>query len=189
MIPKKLHQIWFGNPPHDAWAKKLRMFNKDIEYRLWREDSMRELGLDLCALDGHLGNWASVSNYVRLVILSKIGGLYLDCDFECHGPLESLFSAGSAIAARQPDSRICNAMLGTEPNHPWISWQLSHWDDFDQSDAASGVYLATAAPQDLVTLIPTDVVYPWAHDDPPEKRHPKANSLLSHHWAGSWVKK
>jgi hypothetical protein len=96
---------------------------------------------------------------------------------------------GDCLAAEQDGGRICNALMAATPNHPWVNWQLANRARYDQRDAASGVYLATDAPRDGLTLVPQRLVYPWLFDAQPEARVPHADSLLAHHWDGSWVKK
>ncbi len=191
MIPRHIHWVWFG----EAMPQPLRRMtlsvwqnNPEFEFSLWCEKSP-ELGLNIPKLKDRLGSWAAVSNYARLVMLQKYGGIYLDCDVECLRPLDSLLGH-SAFAAEQDGGRICNAVMGAEPNHPWVNWQLEHFDDFDQRDPASGVYLATeAAKHASVSIVPQHLVYPFLYDTSPEQRVPHPDSLLVHHWHGSWSKK
>lgn len=161
--------------------------HKDWETRLWDDEAIEELGVTSAALKYEYRTWAAATNVVRLLILKKYGGIYLDCDCECLKPLDVLLEH-SAVAAEQDEGRICNAVMGAEPNHPWICWQLAHFHEYDVRDAASGVYVATDAPREGLTIIPQHLVYPWMYDSRPETRVIHPESLLCHKWAGSWTK-
>lgn len=194
MIPRLIHNVWFGGPlSHEAirCRRTILHHNPDFTHILWREDEcVRELGLNILELKDRLQSWASVSNLVRLLILEKHGGLYLDSDIEALKPLDPLLSH-SAVAATQddlpPNGRVCNAFLGAEKWHPWIRWQVEHAERLN-ADAATGVYLASEAPRDGLTLVPRHLAYPWPCDAQPEAKIPHPDSILLHHWQGSWTK-
>lgn len=158
------------------------------QYHIWHDDNIAELGLRSDRLREEFGTWAAASNFVRLIALQRHGGIYLDSDFEALKPLAPLFDFGDCIAAEQDRGRICNAFMGATPNHPWINWQLANIARYDRKDAASGVYLATDAPRDGLTLVPQHLVYPYLYDAQPEKRVVHPDSLLVHLWHGSWTK-
>lgn len=155
------------------------------EHCIWDEDKLRSISIDAHGAMGALGSWAAVANHIRLLLLARFGGIFLDADVECLQPLDRL-TVYEAFAAFQDETRICNACLGARPGHPWIAWQLKHWDEFDQKDPASGVYLATAAPRDGLTIIPQRWCYPFSYDAEPEQRVPLPDSLMIHHWLKSW---
>lgn len=81
-IPKLIHQIWLGgNPPEryrqfmDSW-KALASW----KYRLWTDADLPEFDHPLLKQDLSLVEKADV---LRLEILSKYGGLYVDTDVMC----------------------------------------------------------------------------------------------------------
>jgi hypothetical protein len=78
--------------------------------------------------------------------------------------------------------------MGAIPNHPWINWQLANIGSYERRDAASGVYLATDAPRDRLTVVDQHLVYPFMYDAQPEARVAHPDSLLIHHWQGTWNK-
>ncbi len=192
MIPKIIHQIWLGGErpdSHSAFIQGVRSINKDIPCYLWDEKRLEEEDIDPEFLLKDLGNYASVTNLIRLILLGKYGGIYLDTDCECLKPLGELCRY-KAFAAIQDGDRICNAVMGSEPDHPWIKWQLDNfWSFGHPQDAAQGVYLASAAPREGLTIIPTKWVYPFHYDTPMHERKPHPDSFIAHHWQGSWVKK
>lgn len=191
-----IHQIHLGGPDritpevydclysvgerHPTWTRII-----------WDEGMLDEI--EAYAPRDAIANPATMSNWLRLQVLFRFGGVYLDTDIKAHAhDACANLRSGQAMAAIQdhvdPHGRICNAVMSAPPGHPWIKWQIDHWHDFDQTDAASGVYLATAAPRELLTLIPTEWVYPYLWDTPKSERRVSSNGLLEHLWSGSWVK-
>lgn len=192
MIPRHLHQIWLGGPmPADIERMRVALLARHHGWlhSLWTDENIGALGLNADRLKDEFGTWAAASNFVRLLVLQRHGGIYLDSDFESLKPLDPLLEMGDCLAAEQDGGRICNAFMAARPNHPWINWQLANFGKYDRRDAASGVYVASDAPRELVAIVPQHWVYPYLYDWPAEKRVPHAESLLVHRWDGSWVKR
>lgn len=168
-------------------TKTVRDRHSGWVYSLWDEPSLAGLGLKQDRLHDEFGTWAAASNFIRLLVLQKLGGVYLDTDFECLKPIDGLLD-NAAIAAEQDGGRICNAFMGAEPNHPWINWQLANIARHDRRDAASGVYLATDAPREGLTIVPQHLIYPFLYSAKEGERVIHPDSLLIHHWHGSWNK-
>lgn len=190
MIPKILHFVWLGSAfPSHCYARIATFIqhNPNYVFRLWRDHNIeKDLDLDLCALRARFPKQAGVSNAVRLKALARCGGLYFDTDFLCHAPLDPLLRH-HAVASFQDVGRICNAFMGAEPGHPWIQWQLDHMDDWEGHGPEWGVYNATNAPRDGLTIVPPETVYPYHFDLAKEERGIKTGTLAEHLWEGSWV--
>ena len=190
MTPKLVHQIWLGpQRPHIEFHRELAIKNPDYSVVLWRERDLIGLGVDLNGLYDKFWSHASVSNMLRLMIVKKYGGFYLDMDMEPIKPIDCLRQVyGNAAAADQGDGRICNAFFNAPPDHPWVNWQIEHGaGDCNPHDAAWGVYTMTKAPRYGLYLVPTELVYPF-HYDAVDKSVGE-NAVLVHHWDGSWTKK
>lgn len=190
MIPRILHFVWVGAPMPIRIKSNLLTFyccNPTFGHNFWDEVSIgTSLGLDLAELWQKFLTPAGVSNVVRLVALAKFGGLYFDTDFFCRKPLDSLLE-NEAVAAFQDDGRICNAFMGATPGHPWIQWQLDCMGGWTGHGAEWGVYNATNAPRDGLTIIPQETVYPYLHNTPAAERTLKPGTLAEHLWEGSWI--
>lgn len=186
MIPKIIHQVWVGNVlnipnQHAAWSEAIIAMNPTWEFRFHvvNDDDLKR----------RFWSPASQSNFIRLQVIQEHGGIYLDMDCEPLKPLDSLVGH-SAFGAEQDPGRICNAVFGAEPNHPWINWQLHRGAGIhDPHDAAWGVYTMSEAPRIDVAVLPSHLVYPWSYDTPKSQQKPHPESIIAHHWAGSWCKK
>lgn len=186
MIPKIIHQVWYGKvsaipEQHLKWAEDTRTMNPTWQYRFHVPD--RDAGLER-----RFFSPASITNYLRLKLIQAYGGVYLDLDVEPLNPLDPLCEH-AAFAAEQDPGRLCNAVFGAEPHHPWINWQVEKLAmDWDAHDAAWGVYTMSAAPLEDVAILPAHLIYPFGYDTPPDQRKPHPESLVAHHWAGSWAR-
>lgn len=198
MIPKIIHQVWIGDrvpQRFQNFSKTIRMINPEFRYILWTRANVRDVMLNINAVEPAANSAASLSNGIRILALRKFGGVYLDMDIECLKPISTLVDGATAFAAVQDNKdgvdRLCNAVFGSSPYHPWLMHQAIDGKVYDliNSTADYGVDLMSEAPRDELTVIPTHLVYPWLWTDPPEKRVPHKESILVHHWDGSWVNK
>jgi hypothetical protein len=88
-IPKHIHQIWLGRAPKpDSWIESVRAFAKShgYKYTLWTE-AKAEKELDWDAFPGlrreyarSRGELAARADIIRLLVLYKYGGIYIDAD-------------------------------------------------------------------------------------------------------------
>ena len=91
MIPKKIHYCWFGRNPKPKLAEKCiaswKKYCPDYEIIEWNEDNF-DVNLNpytqMCC---EQKKWAFLSDYVRLWVVYKHGGIYFDTDVELlHNP-------------------------------------------------------------------------------------------------------
>ena len=86
MIPKKIHYCWFGRGEKPKLAKKCidswKRICPDYEIIEWNEDNF---DIDMNGYTRYCYDnkkYAFLSDYVRLVVVSKYGGIYFDTDVE-----------------------------------------------------------------------------------------------------------
>lgn len=94
-IPKQIHYCWFGDKPFSETNIKCINSWKTIcpEYKLilWNEENYDLLSTpDYVQQAYKLGKYAFVSDYVRLDVVNKYGGVYLDTDVLLLKPLDGL---------------------------------------------------------------------------------------------------
>lgn len=94
MIPKVIHYCWFGNGELPELAQKCihswKKYCPDYEIVRWDESNV---DLEVCEYAKEAyeqKEWAFVSDYIRLLVLYKYGGIYLDTDVEIIQSLDSL---------------------------------------------------------------------------------------------------
>lgn len=91
MIPHIIHYCWFGRNTKPQIAIECistwKKFFEGWEIKEWNEDNYDLSGIPYIEDAYRLKKWAFVSDYVRLDVLYKYGGIYLDIDVEFIKPL------------------------------------------------------------------------------------------------------
>ena len=114
------------------------------------------------------------SDFVRIEVLNKYGGMYLDDDAYILRDLKPLRYAGfQSVLGRQSGGQICNAVILSSANNPMLSAYRALEDRmFDGSWTRHSVDLLTSltreyqTPGDLL-LVPQDTFFPadWLQED------------------------
>lgn len=92
MIPKVIHYCWFGGSKKpeivlkciESWKK----FCPDWEIYEWNEKNFDVLSVPYMKEAYEKGKWAFVSDVARLLIIYRLGGVYLDTDVELFNSIE-----------------------------------------------------------------------------------------------------
>ena len=93
-IPKIIHYCWFGGGPISAESQKCmeswKKYCPDYKIIEWNEQNF-EISQNRYAQQAYEAKkYAFVSDYVRLAVLYRYGGIYLDTDVELVRPLDEL---------------------------------------------------------------------------------------------------
>lgn len=129
MIPRCTHRVWLGGP-EPGWLAAFRATWERPGWvvKQWTDDNVPTLfplrnqeifdRAPEIAPD-HVGQLRS--DVLRLEILDRFGGVYVDADFEGIRSLDDLLDGIDCFAAWEAQDRwICNAILGAVPGHPFI---------------------------------------------------------------------
>lgn len=137
-IPKIIHQVWSGIdeplPKHfkilgDTWKEQYPAW----KYEFWDNDKMGHfVKTDYPEL------WDAYNRYpyniqrwdaIRYLILDKIGGMYVDFDYESIEPMDALLEDKECCFAMEPQSHckifnrklmFNNALMACVPNHSFM---------------------------------------------------------------------
>ncbi len=125
MIPKIIHYCWFGRGEMPelvlrciaSWHEHM----PDWQYVLWNEDNFDVSSVPYVQEAYAHRKFAFVSDYVRLWALERMGGVYLDVDFEVYKSFAPLLN-DSAFAGWQGSKRlpVMLGVLAAVPQHPLI---------------------------------------------------------------------
>jgi mannosyltransferase OCH1-like enzyme len=131
------------------------------------------------------------ADLVRIEVLYRDGGVYVDADVQLLRPLDSLLTL-DAFAGWEDGTWLCNAVMGSTPEHPALLAALERMEWWLTNAAPpSGPRALTEAWQgrDDVTLLPTPVFYPYRYDEPHRAGEDftlNLDTIAVHHWAKSW---
>lgn len=133
--PKIIHQIWSGidEPLPEVFKSLGETWKRDYpnwEYRLWDNQMMNEFVKKYypeywyvyCKFSFDIQRWDAI----RYLILEKIGGMYVDFDYESIQPMDELLKGKTCCFALEKDFinnffRIFNnALMISTPGHPFM---------------------------------------------------------------------
>jgi hypothetical protein len=135
---KALHFCWFGSTlPPDVSARLARWqkLHPSWTIRQWNESNIDVSGCAYAQACLQRRDWAYLSDYVRLQVLAKEGGVYLDTDVELLKPL-NIFIDGSFHIGYMHNCALGTAVMISPPKHPLVSRLI---DQYRKLPANNGV--------------------------------------------------
>ena len=102
----------------------------DWEYKLWNEDNFDVNRIPYTKEAYAAKKYAFVSDYVRLWVLEREGGLYMDVDFEVYKGFEDLLCYG-AFAGFEGSKHlpVMMGVIASESHGCWVKEQLDYYQN------------------------------------------------------------
>lgn len=123
MIPKIIHQIWIGNKPApiklmNTWKEK----HPDFDYIFWNEEEISKRGMifECQKRIDEMEELCGKTDIMRLEILNKYGGIYIDADSHCINPISNTLLQKSFAIYENENIRpglIANGIMGFTINN------------------------------------------------------------------------
>lgn len=118
LIPKKIHQIWLGGEVPSRvleLTEKIKKFHPDWEYKLWTDKDVDSLSFFNKKLYDLHDNYGTKSDILRLEILFKEGGIYLDTDFDIVRPFDEILGGVEFFigVGQVEHPEVLNSILGS----------------------------------------------------------------------------
>ena len=187
MIPRILHQVWVGpNPlPEDfaRYRESWRNHHPDWEMRLWTEESLPK---DLVRPEVYerMRKPTERSDMIRLEILFRFGGVYVDTDFECLRPIDPLIEGTEFFTCDLKPGRVNNAVIGSVRGHPLLERALRELRpraEYGYDKHGTGPFFLEALVRDQagVTIYPPHYFYPTTPGE-------REGAYAAHGSARSW---
>lgn len=203
MIPKIIHYCWFGGKPLPKLARKCKKswekFFSDYEIKEWNEGNFDVNLFPYTKYCYEHRLWAYLSDYVRLAVVEKEGGLYFDTDVEVvKKPIELLTSCQAYFGWET--NEFINTGLGfaAEAHHPAVKTMMVMYDRlvvngnyvFDTMQGCPQLNTKALLPFGLkqdgteqyvcdARILPIEYLCPF-HDATGKLR--KTNNTISIHW-------
>lgn len=138
MIPKKIHYCWFGRAHKSKLAEKCiaswRKYCPDYEIIEWNEENFNVQEHPYTMYCYERKKWAFLSDYVRLFVVSKYGGIYLDTDVEIIKPLDSLLNHEAYYGFENSNNIATGLGFGAVAHHITTGAMLKEYDKLIADD-------------------------------------------------------
>lgn len=210
MIPKIIHYFWFGgNQKPDIVLKCIASWKKfmpDWEVKEWNETNYN-VQKSLYMRQAYAQKmWAFVSDYARFDILYQYGGIYLDTDVEMLKAIpEKILNRGAFTGMESTGYVSPGLIFGCPPSY-WITKRmLEHYKEikFDGSGSKppttvnkyitsiliSEGFVINNVYQEINGLAIYPSCYFCGYDLDIHEKAITRETILLHHYAGSWMKK
>lgn len=144
MIPRVLHRIWLDHrdgardPLPQEFARngqQWQALHPDWDVMLWRDRGelppMNNARVFADAARWYPRDWKRFeADVLRLELLWRYGGVYVDTDVRPVKPVDELLDGVSCLVGRSPQSLggwhpITNAVMAATPRHPYIAALLN----------------------------------------------------------------
>lgn len=124
MIPKIIHQVWIGQKEKPNYLNGWKKLNPTFKYILWTEEEINKLKLEnrkTYEIYYKAKKYSGAVNVLRIELLFKFGGVYIDADMEAKLPIKDLINTNffASYSPNLPD-RVANGVIGSEKNHPLL---------------------------------------------------------------------
>lgn len=140
MIPKIIHYVWLGgqNKPQavktaiDSWKK----YAPEYTIIEWNEDNFDLNESDFLAAAIKRRQYAFASDYIRLAVLTKFGGVYLDADMIMIQPFSLLESSKFELTIARITKRQIFGMgfIMAKPNQEFLGAALDRYKRMNMED-------------------------------------------------------
>ena len=209
-IPKIIHYFWFGHGKLKGKNKKyIKKWKKSCPgYKVIRwDESNFDVNANQFTKEAYeKGMWAFVSDYARLKVLYKYGGIQFDSDVELIKDFSDLLNYEGFIGFEANDRVNDGQGFGVMPHHPIVKEMLEMYENlsFVNKDGSYNKILSPVARTDVlvrhglkldgtrqniagIEVFPADYFCP--KDFVTRKITITKNTYSIHHFASSWHSK
>lgn len=148
MIPKIIHYSWIGSEiPDDveiqinAWKKVL----PEWEFMLWTTENWNVNSYKFSQEMYEKKKWPYVTDVLRLDVLYRYGGVYLDTDMLIKKSLNE-FLSNKLVMGFQYENSVLTGLIMSEPENPFINLALRMYQDEVLHEIHSELYTQTNNP-------------------------------------------
>ena len=132
MIPKKIHYCWFGRKELPEKAKKCiaswKKYCPDFEIIEWNEDNIDVYQNPYTTYTYDNKRFAFLSDYLRLLIVYKEGGIYFDVDVEVVRPIDELLENQAFFGFETKDYINTGLGFGAEAGNAIVEAMIKEYD-------------------------------------------------------------
>ncbi|MCL1945226.1 MAG: hypothetical protein FWF56_05445 [Firmicutes bacterium] len=205
-IPKKIHYVWLGGGELSDLHKRCIATWSEIcpDYEIIRwDESNYDVNINPLVVNAiSAKNWALAADYIRVDVLHRYGGIYLDTDVELVKSFDHLLYL-EFFVGYEHKSWCSNAIIGSEPNSIILNLVMSiYMQDINVSKYSNVIsifafstvfkkYLdvknngKTTIIDDKYAVFSFDYFYPYQWLS--KKLKSSDNTVCIHWYNGSWL--
>lgn len=192
-IPATFHRIWVGDAripkqANDYW-EKFRALHPDWNFVTW-SDPIRAEDFELGRLFSSCKHPAQLADLMRIEIVHRHGGIYVDIDVEpirSFDPLRDydFFVVGCELFGGTPSHAATRALMDQ---------LLSYGDSLPEgsiNEVTGPLLWREVVTDDIpgVIHLPFELFSPWRFDETPDRGRITEETFSVNHWFGTWVAK
>jgi len=193
VIPHVLH---FSLPEKASAAQMeavqtARQLHPDWEIMLW-QDPVDPTDFRLGRFWDRANSGAQLADLMRLDVVLKFGGVYLDSDVHVHRSFAPLADSFECFVASEDGHVLTNAVFGASAGHPAVEALISSLENSEPDwtlppNVSTGprFFAREWRWRDDVTVLPRATFYPYNFHERPGPAH--RFTYATHAWSGSWV--
>jgi mannosyltransferase OCH1-like enzyme len=193
MIPRIIHHIWIGPDPlpddHRTWIRSWKRHHPGWEHRLWTEENLPTDPIRP-EIAERLRAPVERADILRLEILFRHGGIYVDGDLECVRPIDEVLKGEEFVGVCHKPGRITNTAIAAAPGHPLVGRALEQVNPMDTYwNSTSDRLKNVAGPRLLERIVAADFPEIKLLDPPlifPSTPEERERALTIHHQARTW---
>lgn len=204
MIPKVIHYCWFGKGDKPKLAQKCieswKQLMPDYEIIEWNETNFDVKYNAYTQMCYEQKKYAFLSDYLRLLIVEKYGGIYLDTDVEAIRSFDELLNCGSFFGFETNEYVNTGEGFGAEAHDYVVQKMLQEYDTL--LDAKHGIIGCPRLNTDALLkmglklngkqqIINRTIIYPSDFFNPRNSvtgELKKTSNTFSIHWySASWL--
>ena len=206
MIPKKIHYCWFGKNELPTKAKKCiaswKKYCPDYEIVEWNEDNYDVYQNAYTTYTYDNKKFAFLSDYARLQIILREGGIYFDVDVEVVRPLDELLRYPAFFGFETKDYINTGLGFGAEAGNAIVEAMIKEYDSLlDGTKGTIGCPILNTQALTKLGMVPNGekqkvenaVIYPIEcfnpYDDPTGRLYKTKQTYSIHWYAKSWMDK
>lgn len=199
-IPKVFHRVWLGGPlpvGYQDFGASFSHHHPGWELRTWTDTNLPPLQNQ--ETFDRATSFAMRADIVRYELLWRMGGVYVDTDFEALRNLEPLIDDIECFLALEDTRWIAIGLIGSRPGHPFMRRLVDELPGSVASHPGRAANVVTgpqfvtrtydtvsAAVRRSVALLPAALVYPYHFSEPERARDEFPHAYAVHHWAKGW---
>ena len=206
MIPNVIHYCWFGRGNKPKLAERCieswRKYCPDYRIIEWNEDNF-DIGMNPYTRMCHREKkYAFLSDYTRLVVVERYGGIYFDTDVELIRALDELREYPSYFGFEDSAHIATGLGFGAEASNPVVRTMLEEYQILlDGTHGTIGCPIlntralekhglrldGTRQSLTCAEILPAEYLNPY--DDPTGRLHLTPHTYSIHWFGKSWMDK